>query len=83
MTPACHAGEHGFKSRTDRHLYMLLGYECDYSSCLSSEKLVYGPNMRVSFSGRTSAFQADDAGSNPATRSIFLLYLKGGRYECY
>jgi hypothetical protein len=32
------------------------------------------PNqMRVSSNGRASAFQADDAGSNPATRSVAMV----------
>ena len=30
-------------------------------------------SMRVSFSGRTSAFQADDTGSNPVIRSIYFI----------
>ena len=48
---------------------ILLPPPCFYDEILGVKERAGKVGMRVWFNGRTSAFQADDAGSIPATRS--------------
>ena len=43
-----------------------------YIEKTTQQETLLNPFMRVSYIGITSAFQADEAGSIPATRSSFL-----------
>ena len=71
--PALGAGCRRFESCHPDHLFALpsifrrklrkLGYTSE------SQQRLWGAHMRVWFNGRTSAFQADNAGSIPVTRS--------------
>ena len=51
---------------------ILLPPPCFYDEILRVKERAGKVGMRVWFNGRTSAFQADDAGSIPATRSMFM-----------